>query len=150
MKIRSEPGTISGSCRASDDQLDSFMASATKDTLLKLALPLVKDHGFTRTALSLAVMYSPSGKHVAPLDDTAVDALFGEGDEARRTLINAWLDDARVLLRKFYNEGRTSLTTAQTPTLGNVLKTRLAKNEEVLEHLPEVRARTNSKRDSYC
>jgi ubiquinone biosynthesis protein COQ9 len=120
------------------------MSSTTRNALLKLALPLIKDHGFTRSALSLAVMYSPSGKHTAPLSDTAVDALFGEGDEARRTLINAWLDDARVSLRKFYSQDSDTATTARNPSLGNVLKTRLSKNEGVLEHLPEVRARLNS------
>lgn len=82
-------------------------------------------------------MHSPSGKHTAPLNDTAVDALFGEGDEARRTLIKAWLDDARVSLRKFYSETGASATTTKSPSLNNVLKTRLNKNEDVLEHLPE-------------
>ncbi|KAF9778999.1 hypothetical protein BJ322DRAFT_1090875 [Thelephora terrestris] len=113
------------------------MSSTTRNALLKLALPLIKDHGFTRSALSLAVMYSPSGKHTAPLNDTAVDALFGEGDEARRTLMNAWLDDARVSLRKSYSQDSDTATTARNPSLGNVLKTRLSKNEGVLEHLPE-------------
>ena len=113
------------------------MTSATRDALLKLALPLVKNHGFTRSALSLAAMYSPSGKHTAPLNDMAVDALFGEGDEARRTLIHAWLDDARVSLRTPRSQGDAAAST-QTPSLGNVLKTRLSRNEDVLEHLPEV------------
>lgn len=122
------------------------MSSTTRDALLKLAFPLVKNHGFTRSALSLAAMHSLSGTHTAPLNDTAVDALFGEGDEARRTLINAWLDDARGSLRKSYSQGGDSATTTQPPSLGGVLKTRLSKNEEVLEHLPEVSARPNSQR----
>lgn len=113
------------------------MASTTRDALLKLALPLVKNHGFSRNALSLAAMDLPSGKHTAPLNDTAVDALFGEGDEARRTLINAWLDDARVSTRKHYNQGFASAAAEQIPRLSNVLKTRLSKNEEVLRYLPE-------------
>ena len=121
------------------------MSSATRDALLKLALPLIKNHGFTRSALSLAVMYSPSGKHTAPLNDTAVDALFGKGDEARRTLIRAWLDDARVSLRESsYSQGGASTSTGQTPSLENVLKTRLSKNEDVLTHLPEVSTVPNS------
>ena len=126
------------------------MTSATRDALLKLALPLVKNHGFTRSALSLAAMYSPSGKHTAPLNDTAVDALFGEGDEARRTFINAWLADARLSLRTSYNQGGTFTQTSQTPSLENVLKLRLSKNEEVLEHLPEVSASPNSEGYSRC
>ena len=120
------------------------MSSATRDALLKRALPLVKNHGFTRSALSLAAMYLPSGNHIAPLNDTAVDALFGEGDEARRTLICAWLDDARVSLRRSYSEPDAVTSTAQTPNLGSVLKTRLSKNEDVLKHLPEVSTSPNS------
>lgn len=126
------------------------MTSTTRDALLKLALPLVKNHGFTRSALSLAVMYSPSGKHTAPLNDTAVDALFGEGDEARRTLINAWLEDAKVSLRKFYSQDGVTATTTGAPGLSDVLKTRLSENEGVLEHLPEVRARLNSDMHLCC
>ena len=118
--------------------LPDAMSSATREALLKLALPLVKNHGFTRSALSLAVMYSSSGNHTAPLNDTAVDALFGEGDEARRTLIRAWLDDARISLRTSYSQAGTATSTARTPSLENVLKTRLSKNEEVLKHLPDV------------
>jgi len=120
------------------------MTGVARDALLKLALPLVKNHGFTRSALSLAAMYLPSGKHAAPLNDTAVDALFGEGDEARRTLINAWLDDARVSLRESYTQCGAATSVTQTPSLESVLKARLSKNEEVLKHLPEVSARLNS------
>ena len=125
-------GAINGGCH---------MTSATRDALLKLAFPLVKNHGFTRSTLSLSAMSSPSGTHMTPLSDRAVDALFGEGDEARRTLINAWLDDARVSLRELYSQGGVSMTAAQTPSLGGVLKARLSKNEDVVEHLPEASAR---------
>ena len=121
-----------------------------RDALLKLALPLVKNHGFTRSTLSLAAMYLPSGKHTAPLNDSAVDALFGEGDEARRTLINAWLDDARVSLRKSYSQGGAATSATQTPSLESVLKMRLSRNEEVLEHLPEVSAKLNLEKYSRC
>lgn len=126
------------------------MTSTTREALLKLALPLVKNHGFTRSALSLAAMYSQSGKHTAPLNDTAVDALFGQGDEARRTLINAWLDDARLSLRKSYSQGGAVMSTSRTLNLADVLKMRLNKNEDVLEHLPEVSASLNSKKHSRC
>ena len=122
---------------------DVPMSSVTRDALLKLALPLVKNHGFTRRALSLAAMHSPSGNHTAPLSDTAVDALFGEGDEARRTLIHAWLDDARVSLRTSYGQGSVATSVTQTPNLSNVLKARLSRNEDVLEHLPGVSAGFN-------
>ena len=58
-----------------------------RNELLKLALPLVRTHGFTREALSRSVLALPK-PHPEPLRDTAVSALFGEGDDARRTLIN--------------------------------------------------------------
>lgn len=130
---------INGDCRTPPPEYShGDVMTSTRDALLKLALPLVKNHGFTRNALSLAAMYSPSGKHAAPLNDMAVDALFGEGDEARRTLINAWLEDARVSLRAFHAQRSALGTTTQNPSLGGVLKMRLSKNEDVLEHLPEV------------
>lgn len=136
---------IPTSSRSPAARLRNAMSSMTRDALLKLALPLVKNHGFTRSTLSLAVMYSPSGSHTAPLNDTAVDALFGEGDEARRTLIHAWLDDARSSLRTSYSQGGSATSTTRTPSLENVLKTRLSKNEDVLKHLPEVSTyRSNS------
>ncbi|TEB04024.1 hypothetical protein FA13DRAFT_1750751 [Coprinellus micaceus] len=59
------------------------MASSSK--LLKLALPFVRTHGFSREALCALQAHSE------PLSDTAVSSLFGEGDNARRTLVNAWL-----------------------------------------------------------
>lgn len=56
-------------------------------------------------------------------------ALFGPGDDARRTLVHAWLDDAR---RRMKEEA------AENMGIGDVLKARLRSNEPVLEHLPEV------------
>jgi ubiquinone biosynthesis protein COQ9 len=58
-----------------------------------------------------------------------VTALFGPGDDARRTLVHAWLDDAR---RRMKEEA------AENMGIGDVLKARLRSNEPVLEHLPEV------------
>lgn len=102
--------------------------AAGRNTLLKLALPLVQSHGFTRQALSLSVLSLPSGSHQAPLNDTAVSDLFGDGDDARRTLITAWLDEAR-----------TTMATATTAkTIGGILDARLKANEPVLQYLPEV------------
>ncbi|OCH85721.1 hypothetical protein OBBRIDRAFT_739439, partial [Obba rivulosa] len=93
--------------------------------LLQLALPLVKTHGFTREALSRSVLSLPT-PHPEPLSDTAVSALFGNGDDARRTLIEAWLDS-----------GREHMKSAPTPAVKDVLGTRLRYNEPVLQHLPE-------------
>ncbi|PSS36753.1 hypothetical protein PHLCEN_2v1384 [Hermanssonia centrifuga] len=93
--------------------------------LLQLALPLVKTHGFTREALSLSALSLPN-PHAEPLRDTAVSSLFGEGDEARRTLTSAWIDEGRTQMR-------------QTPSLNvrDALHSRLRYNEPVLKLLPE-------------
>ncbi|KAG2368189.1 hypothetical protein BDR07DRAFT_1270222, partial [Suillus spraguei] len=95
--------------------------------LLTLALPLIKTHGFTREALSLSVLSLPTPL-AHPLSDASVTALFGPGDDARRTLIHAWLNDSR---RRMKEEA------AERMGMGDVLKARLKSNEPVLEYLPE-------------
>ncbi|KAJ3496015.1 hypothetical protein NLJ89_g10541 [Agrocybe chaxingu] len=96
------------------------MSASSSTRLLKLALPLVQTHGFTREALARSVLsLPPSEAHSEPLSDTAVSALFGHGDAARRTLIDAWLKDGR------------------SPTLREVLRARLEYNEPVVSLLPE-------------
>ncbi|KAK0500259.1 hypothetical protein EDD18DRAFT_821102 [Armillaria luteobubalina] len=95
--------------------------------LLQLATSLVKTHGFTRAALAESVRILPPGQaHPVPLSDTAVSSLFGNGDDARRTLIHAWLD-----------QGIRHMETVSSPTLKSVLHARLQYNEPVLQHLPE-------------
>jgi len=101
------------------------MSSSTR--LLQLAIPLVKIHGFTREALSLSVLSLPTS-HAEPLSDTAISSLWGQGDDARRTLIKAWQDDARQKMKNI-----------QSPTMRAVLRARLECNEPVLSYLPEVR-----------
>lgn len=93
---------------------------------MKLAVPLVRTNGFTRQTLSLSVLSLPT-PHSQPLSDAAVSSLFGQGDDARRTLITAWQDDAREQMKAL-----------QSPTLREVLRARLAHNESVLAYLPEV------------
>ncbi|KIP10464.1 hypothetical protein PHLGIDRAFT_115417 [Phlebiopsis gigantea 11061_1 CR5-6] len=99
--------------------------TALRNELLKLALPLVRTHGFTREALSRSALALPT-PHPEPLRDTAVSALFGDGDDARRTLISAWLD-----------EGRTHMREASDTSIKDALRTRLRYNEPVLNLLPE-------------
>ena len=94
--------------------------------LLKLATPLVQQHGFTRTALAHSVLALPE-PHAEPLSDSAVTALFGKGDAARRTLINAWLD-----------EGREHMRAVPVDSAKRALLARLEYNVPVLSHLPEV------------
>ncbi|KZP22772.1 hypothetical protein FIBSPDRAFT_824255 [Athelia psychrophila] len=100
------------------------MASASKQ-LLKLAVPLVQKHGFTRQALALSALSLPN-PHTEPLSDAAISSLFGQGDDARRTLITAWQDNARE-----------RMMTVPAPTVREVLRARLACNEPVLPYLPE-------------
>ncbi|KAJ3557948.1 hypothetical protein NM688_g1198 [Phlebia brevispora] len=99
--------------------------AALRTQLLQLSLPLIKSHGFTREALSRSVLYLPQA-HPEPLRESAVSALFGEGDDARRTLINAWLAEGRVQMR-----------TSPSPSMKDVLCTRLRYNEPFLNLLPE-------------
>ena len=94
--------------------------------LLKLAIPLVQHHGFTRTALAHSVLALPE-PHPEPLSDSAVTALFGQGDAARRTLINAWLDEGRAHMRAVPVDG-----------VKRALLARLEYNVPVLSYLPEV------------
>ena len=95
---------------------------------MKLAVPLVQHHGFTRTALARSVLALPEPHaHPKPLSDSAVTTLFGEGDAARRTLIDAWLDQGRVHMRS-----------VPVQDVKGALLARLEYNVPVLGHLPEV------------
>lgn len=107
-----------------------------RNALLKHAIPLVRKHGFTRQTLSLAALSLPT-PHAEPLPETAVSALFGPGDEARETLIQAWLEEG------IHQMGKRARVDAEEKVKGGVsvrdaLRERLAWNEPVLAHLPEV------------
>ncbi|KAI0325457.1 hypothetical protein GY45DRAFT_1330267 [Cubamyces sp. BRFM 1775] len=97
--------------------------------LLQLAVPLVKTHGFTREALARAALSLPT-PHEQPLSEPAVSALFGDGDDARRTLINGWLDYAREQMK-------AAPSSSSSVSLRDVLAHRLRFNEPVLHYLPE-------------
>jgi len=106
------------------------------NALLRHAIPLVRTHGFKRQALSFAALSLPN--HTEPLSDTAVSALFGPGDEACKTLIQAWLEEGLDRMgRKDGDEG------GEKPrgiiSIQDALKDRLKWNEPVLDHLPRVR-----------
>ena len=103
--------------------------------LLKLALPLVRTHGFTREALARSVLQLPAPEaHTDPLPDAAVSALFGSGDQARKTLIDAWLTEGMHQLQ-FVD---VKASTGSGTTVRELLRARLAYNEPVLGYLPEV------------
>lgn len=107
--------------------------------LLRLALPLVKTHGFTREALSRSVLSLPaSEQHTEPLSDSAITALFGKGDLARRTLIDAWLEDGLTHMASEGTGASEDAGPAGKATIRDVLRARLQYNEPVLAHLPDV------------
>ncbi|KAH9481226.1 hypothetical protein JR316_0005747 [Psilocybe cubensis] len=115
------------------------MSKASSARLLKLALPLVKTHGFTRAALARSVLALPEGEaHTVPLSDTAVSALFGNGDTARRTLIDAWMKEGlRHMSSVSASNVSDSTNSMKRASLRDVLRARLDYNEPVLAHLPE-------------
>ncbi|KAH9847490.1 hypothetical protein C2E23DRAFT_848095 [Lenzites betulinus] len=98
-----------------------------RNQLLQLAIPLVRTHGFTREALARSVLSLPV-PHEQPLSDPAVSSLFGNGDDARRTLISGWLDHAREQMKQ---------SPASPASVRDVLANRLKENEPVLQYLPE-------------
>ncbi|KZT67479.1 hypothetical protein DAEQUDRAFT_729141 [Daedalea quercina L-15889] len=97
----------------------------SRSQLLQLALPLVQTYGFTRATLSHSV-FRLQKPHSEQLSDSAVTALFGGGNDARKTLIDAWLEDARHQMKA-----------ASSPTIEAALTQRLKQNEPVLQLLPE-------------
>ncbi|KAJ3830054.1 hypothetical protein F5880DRAFT_1469228, partial [Lentinula raphanica] len=105
--------------------------------LLKIATSLVRTHGFTREALSRSVLKlelpASNLAHSSPLSDSAVSSLFGKGDYARRTLIEAWLNEGLAQMAPSSDPSPTP-----TRSLGSVLHTRLTYNEPVLRYLPGV------------
>ncbi|KAJ7067104.1 hypothetical protein C8F01DRAFT_1120295 [Mycena amicta] len=114
--------------------------SPTTAQLLKFALPLIPQYGFTRAALSRSVLHLPPAEtngeaHTKPLSDAAVSALFGNGERARKTLINAWLDAGVESMAGIKSEENAAVS------IRDVLHVRLGYNEPVLVHLPEHSAR---------
>lgn len=117
-------------------------AASLRSQLLRSAVPLVKDYGFTREALARSVLTpnnQPSLKaHDEPLSDEAVSTLFGQGDDARRTLIRAWLDEGLNSMRVQRDHSVQQQPSGPSPLLRQVLHARLAYNEPALGHIPEV------------
>jgi len=72
--------------------------------------------------------------HSEPLSDSAVSSLFGPGYIARKTLIEAWLDEGIA----YMGSSSAAATGASTrTTLARALHTRLEYNNPVLQYLPE-------------
>ncbi|TFY61133.1 hypothetical protein EVG20_g7167 [Dentipellis fragilis] len=77
-----------------------------------------------RAEWSTSAAARPAARERARLH-AAVSALFGEGDNAWRTLIQAWLEEGRVRMR------------TPVPSTKDALRARLHYNEPALAHLPE-------------
>lgn len=145
--------------------------------LLKHALPLVKVYGFTREALARSVLQLPPTEtgaktHTEPLSDTAISALFGEGDEARRTLICEWLQEGLRYMGSIPGVEQPTIITKEDldpvqnlyphsdasqrgacgakASIRDVLYARLKYNEPVLSHLPEVQRQIFFKKTKRC
>ncbi|GJJ08251.1 hypothetical protein Clacol_002461 [Clathrus columnatus] len=103
-----------------------------RDAILRQAISLIKEHGFTRKTLSLAPLKLSNNPTDSPLSETAITALFGRGDDARRTLINAWLDEGLVSMRNGERGEKEDYT-----SIRSTLRRRLSWNEPILELLPE-------------
>ncbi|KZT62300.1 hypothetical protein CALCODRAFT_426256 [Calocera cornea HHB12733] len=105
----------------------------SRAALLKRAFALVPSHGFTRRALALA----------APdeLSDSAVTALFGRGQQADKTLFDAWLQEARRDMAEALGE---AMHADKEQQLYALLARRLRYNEPVLQHLPDAFALLSS------
>lgn len=97
--------------------------------ILHRALPLIPQLGFTRHAISTA-------SADAPLSETAISALFGKGDDARRALIRAWLDAGRKDMADV--SAKVDGKDVRGEVLEDVLLRRLEWNVPVLPHLKEV------------
>jgi ubiquinone biosynthesis protein COQ9 len=133
--------------------------AANVQQLLKRCFPLIPQHGFTRKTIALASIYDKcnSGgvaKHDAaetaqdggmtsyaegaPLSETAISALFGSADGARRTLINAWLATATEEMGTPWKLAPREASRTPPPLI-DLLQRRLELNKPVLNHLSEVR-----------
>lgn len=119
--------------------------SANAAALLKRSFPLIPQHGFTRKTIMLAsgrVSTREDGEESnGRLSETAISALFGAGDNARRTLIEAWFKEGIVDMgasQTMAKENATSLPATAPPTLSDLLQRRLEWNKPVNQHLPEV------------
>ncbi|PVF95933.1 hypothetical protein CPB86DRAFT_763068 [Serendipita vermifera] len=98
---------------------------ALRSAILKNAVTLVPTLGFTRTAL---VQAASNVSTIDTLPERTLDNLFGRGDQARKTLVQAWLEQGRKAMGE-PGEHPVPLETS--------LRARLEWNVPVLDKLPE-------------
>ncbi|KAG8834031.1 hypothetical protein FRC17_009669 [Serendipita sp. 399] len=102
---------------------------ALRSVILKNAVKLVPSHGFTRAGLAQATLNVSKGD---PFPDRTLDILFGPGEEARKTLIRAWLDEGINAMGP--HDGEVNMT------VRDALHQRLEWNTPVIDKLPEAYA----------
>lgn len=117
------------------------MAIPRQLALLHHAFPLIPTHGFSREAISLAALRLPAPHNCTePLSNTAISALFGKGDEARKTLIRAWLEEGRADMGRGEDIKASGVEgKGETTRMVDILEKRLKWNVPVLGYLKEVR-----------
>lgn len=117
--------------------LDDRAKSRVFRNILRHAMPLIPAHGFTRECLSNA---AASVTGAQSFGDTEVTALFGRGDEAKKTFIRAWLKEGlHDMATTHPNVAIAEPSGSAKPSnLEHLLRRRLMYNENVLRHLPEV------------
>lgn len=96
---------------------------------------MIPTYGFSRQTLALAALHLPR-PHAEPLSEGAIAALFGAGDEARKNLAWAWLEEGRRRMRGL--EDATENTQRMEIPIEVSLRRRLQWNEPALDKLPEV------------
>lgn len=119
------------------------MATSTiRPLLLAHALPHIRAHGFTPSALSLASLTLPPPYHYsAPMNPASIQALFGSGREPERALFDEWLADRRrALVAEFKGKPLAAKgdAAAERQRLQEVLEKRLEMNEEIRPWLGDV------------
>jgi ubiquinone biosynthesis protein COQ9 len=96
---------------------------------------LIPTYGFSRQTLAVAALHLPR-PHSEPLSDGAITALFGAGNEARKNLAWAWLEEGRRRMKG--PEDATENTQRMAIPIEVSLRRRLQWNVPLLDKLPEV------------
>lgn len=99
------------------------MATTTTQAILKAALPRVRTHSFTLTAIRGGITHHPVAGSNDPDPDRLVDDIFGSKREAEKELVQYWEEEG---IRRMSPQGREG----QGETLRDVLGRRLGFSEE--------------------
>lgn len=130
-----------------------------RTSILTHALPLISTHSFTRAALSASLTRLPSDHPDArstPVNEAALDTLYGEGNGAALALVQRWAEEGSKTMMSPSDgsslaEGSASASSAKgkgrEQRLGDMLARRIDYSAEVGEHLVEVSEENMGKSD---